>query len=679
MGERTTHRRVFKPRTTGAWILAVVIALSACGRSAHRAVPSRAAATILRGEDRREAGPVRPFLADPDPEVRARASLALGRIGRQEDVSRLVERLGDTDATVRATAAFALGLNADPDAAAPLRDALTDPDAPVRASAARALGRVDAPGNAAALVSLIRDDEGAPVREALYALWRLRDPATADAVLERTADPDPELRRAAAYCLMRMVGPAAVGATPVPGGTDLPPDARQKAAAALTVLAADGDGRIRELAARGLGGPDLPGAAGILVGLLDDPAWRVRVNVLISLRNLGGAFDPEVLSASLDDPSPNVRLAALGALAAGPAIASLEPRVERLLQAGEPPLQAAAVATLAAWRGAEFLPVLARLAGEPDPAVRAATAGILGGMPGAGAEALLRDQLNDDPRVAAAALAALGDRAGADRRALGIGGLRAADFTVRATAVGLLPDDDPSLLGRLRAAWADAARDPQNDVRVAVLRKAAAAPGGDADGLLDAIAREDPDWLVRRMAAAALEARGDLEAPDPGPLETGEGVSYYEAILREGERAPRAVIETDRGVVAIELFARDAPLTVRSFMSLVESGYFDGLTFHRVVPNFVVQGGDPRGDGWGGPGYQIRCELGPGPYGRGTVGMALDGRDTGGSQFFITHTPQPHLDARYTVFGRVVAGMDVVDRIVQGDRILRARIEEGEP
>jgi cyclophilin family peptidyl-prolyl cis-trans isomerase len=104
-------------------------------------------------------------------------------------------------------------------------------------------------------------------------------------------------------------------------------------------------------------------------------------------------------------------------------------------------------------------------------------------------------------------------------------------------------------------------------------------------------------------------------------------------------------------------------------VQLAQRRYFNGIIFHRVVPNFVVQGGDPRGDGNGGPGYQIRCEINEVPYQRGAVGMALSGKDTGGSQWFVTHAPQPHLDGGYTVFGNVVAGMEVVDAIVRGDTI----------
>jgi cyclophilin family peptidyl-prolyl cis-trans isomerase len=141
--------------------------------------------------------------------------------------------------------------------------------------------------------------------------------------------------------------------------------------------------------------------------------------------------------------------------------------------------------------------------------------------------------------------------------------------------------------------------------------------------------------------------------------------------------SPQVFLETDRGTIEIELAILDAPQAVASFMALARQGFFNGVAIHRVVPDFVVQDGDPRGDGSGGPGYTLRDEINQRPYLRGTVGMALDWEDTGGSQFFVTHSPQPHLDGIYTVFGRVVNGMDVVDRLVAWDVVREVRIWDG--
>jgi cyclophilin family peptidyl-prolyl cis-trans isomerase len=131
-----------------------------------------------------------------------------------------------------------------------------------------------------------------------------------------------------------------------------------------------------------------------------------------------------------------------------------------------------------------------------------------------------------------------------------------------------------------------------------------------------------------------------------------------------------ATIRTERGDITLVLFGEDAPITVHNFVSLARAGFYRGTRFHRVVPNFVAQDGDPRGDGNGSPGWAIRDELNRRRYDRGAMGMALSGPDTGGSQYFLAHSPQPHLDGHYTVFGRVVAGWEVLDRLVQGDRIL---------
>jgi cyclophilin family peptidyl-prolyl cis-trans isomerase len=134
-------------------------------------------------------------------------------------------------------------------------------------------------------------------------------------------------------------------------------------------------------------------------------------------------------------------------------------------------------------------------------------------------------------------------------------------------------------------------------------------------------------------------------------------------------------LETSRGRIRVRLYVDDAPRTASNFVQLVRRRFYDGLTFHRVVPDFVSQGGDPRGDGSGGPGYMIPCEINPRRYGEGVMGMALAGRDTGGSQFFFTHAPTPHLDGRYTAFGEIVEGLDVAINLVEGDIIVSARVE----
>lgn len=128
--------------------------------------------------------------------------------------------------------------------------------------------------------------------------------------------------------------------------------------------------------------------------------------------------------------------------------------------------------------------------------------------------------------------------------------------------------------------------------------------------------------------------------------------------------------------VKIELFEKDAPNTVANFEKLANSGFYDGLTFHRVIPGFVAQGGCPRGNGTGGPGYTINCEINPNKHERGALSMAHAGRNTGGSQFFIVYKPQPHLDGEHTVFGKVIEGMEHVDAFKGHDRMESIRVEE---
>ncbi|QOJ33326.1 MAG: peptidylprolyl isomerase [Gammaproteobacteria bacterium] len=142
------------------------------------------------------------------------------------------------------------------------------------------------------------------------------------------------------------------------------------------------------------------------------------------------------------------------------------------------------------------------------------------------------------------------------------------------------------------------------------------------------------------------------------------------------DRSYHVTIETSRGNIELELFPAHAPRTVNNFIFLARDGFYDGVRFHRVIANFMIQGGDPTGTGRGGPGYRFEDEFDDNPlrHERGVISMANAGPGTNGSQFFITHGPQPHLDGRHTVFGKVTAGMDVVDAIQQGDSMVAVRV-----
>ena len=144
------------------------------------------------------------------------------------------------------------------------------------------------------------------------------------------------------------------------------------------------------------------------------------------------------------------------------------------------------------------------------------------------------------------------------------------------------------------------------------------------------------------------------------------------------DRTYRVTIETDRGDIELELYPEHAPKTVNNFVFLAREGFYDGVTFHRVIPDFMIQGGDPTGTGRGGPGYRFEDELQDNPlkHETGVISMANAGPDTNGSQFFITHSPQPHLNGRHTVFGRVVGGQDVVDYISQGDVMKSVKVAD---
>jgi cyclophilin family peptidyl-prolyl cis-trans isomerase len=242
----------------------------------------------------------------------------------------------------------------------------------------------------------------------------------------------------------------------------------------------------------------------------------------------------------------------------------------------------------------------------------------------------------------------------------------------------------PGISGPLAAAYRATLSDRDPEARLALVDALAAQTDRRATDALREAAGNDPARVVRLRAGAALRARGEA-APEPGSeglsrpfLDYRRAVTPYDPPAGAGVFSPRVFLHTTRGVIEIHLDVVEAPLTSARFVELARRGFYDELEFHRVIPHFVAQGGDPRGDGAGGPGYTIRDEVTPRPFTRGAVGMALAGKDTGGSQFFITMSPQPHLDGTFTVFGWVANGMDVAERLRPGDTIDRVVVWTGQ-
>ncbi|HEX9942904.1 MAG TPA: peptidylprolyl isomerase [Thermoanaerobaculia bacterium] len=595
-----------------------------------------------------------------DASLREDLAVALGRIPDRQGRSVLEGLLIDEDAAVRRAAAFALGELEDADAQTALFKAVRDKDRETGVLAVEALGKrgarvVDV---LEALLPLPEEERWARL---LPHLFRFKE-ETIVALAERGLTlADPALHARAAYALSR--------------------DPYPKAVPTLRKLLADPAPRVRAWAARALGivgaGEDLPA----LRPLLDDGDPGPLIQALRTARALvaAGKAQPAAewaprLRALLDDPRPGVRASALEAAGVWAAAA---PEVGEALAAraasGEAWERGLALVALAAGKHSRAAELAAAAADSSDDALRARAAEAAGqlGLP-AGGSLLERLAGDASPRVRTAALSAW---LAADPQAGEVArkALADPDPVVRGTALDWLAEHPVAPLAELESALAGVYRAGTEEAALAAVRavtaRAEAQPleRGAAVILLEKAATSGP-YVLRREAGASL---GKLGRPVPGlgPAERSKGPEVYREVVQR-TRQPRTVeIRTQRGNVTVRLACPQAPLTCLNFLQLAGQGFYDGLTFHRVVPDFVVQGGDPKGDGTGGPGYTIRDEINRLRYERGVVGMALAGPDTGGSQFFITLAPQPHLDGGYTVFGEVVAGSEVLDQIRLGDRI----------
>jgi cyclophilin family peptidyl-prolyl cis-trans isomerase/HEAT repeat protein len=622
------------------------------------------------------------LLNDEEARTRRRAALALGRVGLPEAVPALQQALGDAEFEVRQMAAFALGLIGDASARPALLNALKDSEPIVQGRAAEALGTIGDRNDATAIAAMVRtsiqggalntvmpDDLGWPlappveaVRLGLYALVRL---GSYEALATSVINPN---------------GAPVSAWWPIAFALGRSGDAR--AVPALTVLLQTPGRFTAAFAARGLGALKAQNAAAALRDIADkrqrDPAVVIEaIRALAAIRDMPSSRVFERIVAE-SESNPTLRLEAANALAGLHAPESLDFIVD-LMSDSAPAIRGAAIRALAAIDSETFLTTLSGMDPDRDWTVRTAQAEALAMLPGAQGHARLVAMLQDrDQRVIPAVLRALVAAKAPDAERLLINQLKADDFVVRTTAANSLASlKATGAVAALVDAYRATAGDSTYVARAAILTAVNAIDPAAARPLLqDAL--QDKDWAVRVKAAMLLRDQGVTDTAAtirPAPVRPMDDATRQ--FLVAPQFSPHAFIQLDRGTIELELAITDAPLTVANFIDLAHKGFFNGVAIHRVVPDFVVQDGDPRGDGEGGPGFTIRDELNQLPYLRGTVGMALDWKDTGGSQFFITHSPQPHLDARYTTFGRVVNGIELVDRIEPGDVIRRVQIWDG--
>jgi len=686
-------------------------------------LPAPTQINIMRHEDeRRWDDQLNALLADNNPQVRKRAALAAGRIGDERAVPVLAEMLlTDKDMDVRQMAAFALGEIESPGGAFALVTVLKDPATPGRARAIEALGKVTAALESriaatsdaaakhadddrldlcqAAILNALRFENGrGPQRDrltvllGLTAVLRTKPDGVGPLVTKFLDDPDPSIVATALNTMARL----------------RLKDANDR----VRQLLSNGDPIVRANAARVVGAADHKEAFEKVLELaLHDIDLRVRVSAIRALASLkeARAADPlikrgnSLLDSQRQNPSARNELLEIATTLGRLLTNSMNADAIFFLRDMHKSTRGEAVEVEVAF--ARIAPGTYLTNPSEDKVLRVGSTWrqisrraqglaairevVTGAATGSAGDHALKDAQKElaqmlrrstTPTLAIPeVLQAYNSYKNPDAVEFARKYLSTNDVVVRATAAEVIGNQPPSEQNThaLATALPRAMRDKDlNDAALAILnalgkQKTATANAAIKTGL------NSSDHQIRRRAVALLKANGAGDFSDRiGTVQTrNTALDYRRAIARAGKHVT-ATIVTNNGSFTIEFLTAEAPLTVDNFVQLARRGYFNGQTIPRVVPNFVVQAGDPRGDQNGGPGYQIRCEINQALFERAAVGMALSGKDTGGSQWFVTHSPQPHLDGGYTVFGHVIRGMDVIDNVTRGDVIRRVIVNE---
>ncbi|HEU4682473.1 MAG TPA: peptidylprolyl isomerase [Gemmatimonadales bacterium] len=643
-------------------------------------------ARVLAAEDAREWQPelFERSLVGSDSVVQRVAAMAAGRIGDLRATPLLLRTLEQSDSTVRVAAAFALGLLRDSTAVQPLIQRLTGLpalDTPTAVEAATALAKIGGSGAAAFFaavlqgqVALSQVDPAPTVSQMLLETWRFGANAPAGALLRFADDTAQDVRWRAIYSLSRLRSPEASAQLIAGLGAE---DQLTRAAAARALT--------RDYADSAKAAP--AALAGLLTRAVDSEDPGVRINALRSLGSYSDSTLARRVASRLEDPVANVRVQAattLGELGGSMAAVALQ---RALKGKGEFALRREALLGLARADSAAFPKAAGPWRSSTDWRERAAAAE---GWAIAGAAGPSWFTSDADGRVVAAGLQAwLTEVENSDRQLTDAARrlLAHPDAAVRSVAADAVARvAEPGDLAALVTMYGRSARDSFPEAALSAANAIAAisrhGPGARARVDREFLEAVPPpsNYLVRRWAEANWPEASERWGP-AYPVATGRTLQDYRDLARQFVVAPDSIarphvfIETEqRGVLEVELFGPEAPLTVANFLRLVDRRFFDGNRWHRVVPNFVIQDGDPRGDGFGGPGGAIRDEINRIRYGfKPMLGMALSGPDTGSSQWFITLGPQPHLDGTYTLFGRAVGNVAALSRITQGDVIRTIR------
>lgn len=623
------------------------------------------------------------LLDSPDPLIRARTAFALASVQDPTALEALAQLLDDPSTNVRGNAAFALGQLSLPDGGIELLTSLVEESDPeVRRRLIEALGKrggLDVIGELVDGADEANEEAERTLAVARAALREVRPPGVVEFLAARLTHPDPEVRYRSAYYFGR--------AGSVSAWTDFVPGVR----AALDGAAVGDPAAMYLVQALGRLGDVEEDAARMAHWMVRATDWRTRVNAVSIVMSPRWLVSPDVQDAlllALEDSSEHVRIAAAesAALLTWSSEEWLERAVEWVMGEPEfwrsqipfaPPLVAQGRAGIVLdWtrRMAAFHPVAARLGIES-----------LGGVaPEEVMELLFELAEHPELEVRAGATWAIGQRWG--RGAVGETQVeRVYDLLLRRLA-------DAENLPALRAAQALShpsfeplgspagleeafqSRRPEGDPNILV--PILESMGGASLALLREVA-EAEEFALRGAAARAIEGITGEQLPIAGDGETGPDLRVEWDRLADLGPEPRLRFETDRGMIVVRLLTEQAPLTVQTVVDQVLRGAHDGTRFHRVVSNFVAQGGDVGvGDGSGGTGYPIRSEFTQIPFGRGVLAMASEGKDTEESQYYLTHSPQPHLDGGYTAFGYVEEGAVVLDLIQEGDEVFRVTLED---